>query len=379
MGARPLPDVIKEMLLGATATPTVTEKPTTREKIIEVLCHVDRMYVRIRREIFKTREAYKYLKLGSCPVNQGTKEHYYLLYLLKTDCDFTKQSNINDVLIGNVLHYEPLGPVLRELSFDVPLQCKYPRFFHSFKVGFHPKLQGGTLFKSLQSRTSFTLTPQDASGNEITGEKSYTLGQAMYFEAKRPDGTTSGDKRIFINKCFMTASLNPRSNPKYTVIDNQGCLIDGMMTDQSKFHDGPSKIIQKFSVGAIVFKDKASISLSPQQLYMHCDISVGDVTPTQSSKACNYDPETKMWKELYGDDSVCACCESTCSSAQPKASRNIISSHSWKVDLRSNDEHAEVEPQMKSMVAASSSLGNPDMAWHEDIYWKRDHKNGLGR
>ncbi|XP_068607060.1 zona pellucida sperm-binding protein 3 [Brachionichthys hirsutus] len=335
-GARPLPDTIREMLLGTNITPTVTEKPTTGNGVVEILCHIDRMYVRIRRKIFQTREAYKYLKLGSCPVNQGSKEHYYLLYLLTTDCSFTQQSNIDDVLIGNVLHYDPPGPVLRELSFNIPLQCKFPRYFHSFKVGFRPMLQGGTVFKALQAITSFILAPQDASGNEISSDQSYTLGQAMYFEAKQPNGTTtSGDQRLYIDKCFMTASLNPGSAPKYTVIDKRGCMIDAEVTDQSKFHDGPSKMIQKFSVGSFVFKDRASISALPQQLYMHCEMSVGDVTPTQSSKACNYDLETQMWKELYGDSSVCTCCESTCSSAQPKASRNIISSPSWKVDLRS--------------------------------------------
>lgn len=62
-----------------------------------------------------------------------------------------------------------------------------------------------------------------ASGNELTGSKTYTLGQPMYFEAKQPEATTkAGDQRIYVNKCFMTASQDYNSNPKYTVIDNQG-------------------------------------------------------------------------------------------------------------------------------------------------------------
>lgn len=89
-GAGPLPNSAKEMLL-VTASPTQTTGGTARKKLVEILCHVDRMYVRIRREVFKTRDAYKYLKLGTCPVNQGTKEHYYLLYLLTTDCGFKKE------------------------------------------------------------------------------------------------------------------------------------------------------------------------------------------------------------------------------------------------------------------------------------------------
>lgn len=91
-GARPLPVLIKEMLLGATvATPTGGAAAATTTPLVEILCHVDRMYVRIRREVFKTREAYKYLKLGTCPVNQASKVHYYLLYLLKSDCGFKRE------------------------------------------------------------------------------------------------------------------------------------------------------------------------------------------------------------------------------------------------------------------------------------------------
>ncbi|KAI3352847.1 hypothetical protein L3Q82_019423 [Scortum barcoo] len=351
------------------------------------------MYVRIRREVFNTLDAYKYLKLGTCPINQGTKEHYYFLYLLKTDCGFKTESSADYHLINTVLCYKPTTPVLREMPFKIPLQCKYPRFFHSYKVGFYPKLQGGTVYKALQRRSSFTLTPLDASGNEITGAKTYTLGKPMYFEAKCPYSTAmSTAQRLYVNKCFMTASQDPSSNPKYTVIDNKGCMVDGKVTKQSKFLTGASKMVQKFSVDAMIFKDMASTSSSPQQLYMHCDISLGKLTPTASSKACNFDSESKKWKELYGDDCVCMCCDSTCSSNQPKGklhfflhmihnemqsvtSRNIISSHSWKVDLSSKDRYVEDNAQMKSFGADTFSLEDPDIAEHSGFlnYWDHDY------
>uniref|UniRef100_A0A8C4IEI3 Zona pellucida glycoprotein 3c n=1 Tax=Dicentrarchus labrax TaxID=13489 RepID=A0A8C4IEI3_DICLA len=318
-GFRPLPYSVMNMLLGSlTGTiTTTTTVATTSPKMVEILCHVDRMYVRIKREFFKTRNAWKYLKLGTCAVKASTKEHYYLLNLLQDDCGFQKEVDMRVVRI--VLHYKPPGPVLREESFDVPLQCNFPRLLHSFKVGFYPKLQGGTVLKALTPKSSFTITPQDASGNEIVGAKTYTLGQPMYFEVKQAKSTAGfGAQRVYINKCFMTASQDPNSNPKYTVIDNQGCMIDGVVTGQSKFHSDASKMTQKFSVVALIFKDKISTSSSSQQLYMHCDVSVGTLTPTLSSKACNYDPTTKKWKELYGDDSVCTCCDSTCPSAKPK-------------------------------------------------------------
>lgn len=60
-------------------------------------------------------------------------------------------------------------------------------------------------------------------GDEITNAQTYAMGAPIYFEAKQSEKTgDSGDQRIYINKCFMTASPNPNSSPKYAVIDNQG-------------------------------------------------------------------------------------------------------------------------------------------------------------
>lgn len=102
---RPLPQSVKDMLLGATVAPTsATGGTTSRKPIVEALCHIDRIYIRVRREVFKTRDAYKYLNIGKCPVNQGTKEHYYLLYLLTADCGFNKEVG-KGVFISFILKY----------------------------------------------------------------------------------------------------------------------------------------------------------------------------------------------------------------------------------------------------------------------------------
>ncbi|KAA8595205.1 hypothetical protein FQN60_012340 [Etheostoma spectabile] len=62
--------------------------------------------------------------------------------------------------VGSVLTYNPTTPVLREMPFDIPMQCKYPRLFHSYKVGFYPKLQG-------------------ALGFDVTGAQSFNLAKNM--------------------------------------------------------------------------------------------------------------------------------------------------------------------------------------------------------
>ncbi|XP_041838382.1 zona pellucida sperm-binding protein 3 [Melanotaenia boesemani] len=365
-GARDVPKWLKTVLLGIPPTFSDDEGATHTPDLVEILCHFDRIYVRVRREFFKSKDAFKYLKLGTCSVNYRNKDYYFLMHSLKTDCGFKIESFPNYLSVSITFHYKPTSTVLREIPFDILLQCKYPRWFYSYKVGFHPKLQGGTLYRALQTKGSFTITPQDASGNEISGFISYSLGHPMYFEASGPDrSTSSGDKRMYINNCFVTASKDPYSHPNYTVIANQGCMIDGKLSMQSKFLAGDSKMVQKFSVGAFIFKD--SSSTSPQRFYMHCKMSVGPLTPSESSKACNYDHATHKWKELYGKDSVCKCCESTCSSAKPKtASEDIISSHPWKVDFSSEDEYQEADPQMKTTHAEKVSLEDPHMEEHTE-------------
>lgn len=59
----------------------------------------------------------------------------------------------------------------------------------------------------------------------------------------------------------------------------------------------------------------------------------------------------------------------------PTASRTMISSHSWKVDLSSQNGYAEVDPQMKSFDAETFSLEDPDMAEHKGFldYWDHDY------
>ena len=88
-GVRPLPGFAKEIVMVPSSTRTAAETPASKP-LIEALCHLDRIYARIRR-VFKSVNAYKSMSLGACAINAGTKEHYYFLYNLTTDCTYKKE------------------------------------------------------------------------------------------------------------------------------------------------------------------------------------------------------------------------------------------------------------------------------------------------
>ncbi|KAK5899845.1 hypothetical protein CesoFtcFv8_009274 [Champsocephalus esox] len=169
------------------------------------------MYVRVRKEIFKYTDAWKSLKLGTCPVNKGTKDHYYFLYLLTDSCGFKTENNADFRVISNVANYQPNTVVLRDMPFTIPVQCTFPRLFHS-KVGFYTEVKGGTVFK--RTLTKEQLHPYSSLG---------------------------------LNKKLVKASK---------------------VSLQSKFITGTSKTSQKFGMTVLIFKDKVSTSSASQQIYM---------------------------------------------------------------------------------------------------------------
>lgn len=89
-GARDLPEAVRKMLLQSLgATPATPAPPTGGGgTAVQVRCHIDRMYVRVKKAIFKVKMAIQNLKLGICSVNKISDEYYYFLYPLTANCGF---------------------------------------------------------------------------------------------------------------------------------------------------------------------------------------------------------------------------------------------------------------------------------------------------
>lgn len=88
IGIRPVSELVKSILLPGNPTPKPPQ--SAAEKKVQVLCYLDRMYVRILRSVFSSPQASEHLKLGSCPVNKVTTTHYYFLSPL-TGCDVRRR------------------------------------------------------------------------------------------------------------------------------------------------------------------------------------------------------------------------------------------------------------------------------------------------
>lgn len=84
---RPLDPRIKNMLLQAKAPPP-TAAPVRPP--VEALCHVDLMFLRIRKDIF-SQNVRGDLRFGKCQVTLMSPEHYYFYIFLNQDCGIQKE------------------------------------------------------------------------------------------------------------------------------------------------------------------------------------------------------------------------------------------------------------------------------------------------
>jgi len=112
-GSRPVPPLVKSILLPKTAAGKPAQSVSAAApKMVEVMCYLDRIHVRVLKSVFTNPSAWKNLKLGTCAVNKATNTHYYFLYYLK-GCGIKR--GVGD----GIFHYYSPPPPVSDTSGDV--------------------------------------------------------------------------------------------------------------------------------------------------------------------------------------------------------------------------------------------------------------------
>lgn len=112
-GSRPVPPLVKSILLPKTAAGKRAQSVSAAApKMVEVMCYLDRIHVRVLKSVFTNPSAWKNLKLGTCAVNKATNTHYYFLYYLK-GCGIKR--GVGD----RIFHYYSPPPPVSDTSGDV--------------------------------------------------------------------------------------------------------------------------------------------------------------------------------------------------------------------------------------------------------------------
>ncbi|KAM8825927.1 zona pellucida sperm-binding protein 3d.2 [Synchiropus picturatus] len=340
-GSEGLPGFLRSVLLPETPESTPLSDSAVS---VKASCYSNKMLVEVPRSIWGKDEPPSRFKLGTCSVSSATTDYLYFEY--DVDLCGTKITVINGrVAYSNTLHYEPptlQGSIRRAAPFTLPVACVYNRYHYSYKVGYTPRLQRRKIYKPMQNRNEFSLSPRNAAWQPLSPTDKYLLGSPMYFQAEGqfvPDG-----QQLYVHTCFATPEKTfTSSTVRFSVVENFGCMVESK-SSHSRFIPFRNNIV-RFMVDAFLFKEMSS------QVYMHCTMSVESFIPTSTSKSCNYDRDKKRWVELHGSDSVCACCDSVCISDGSAAPR-MVSSAAWP--LEPEVKHS-LSQNLTSITGATSS------------------------
>lgn len=326
VGREQLSEDTRKVLIPGDA-PRATSRRNGRSYGINVACYLKKMIVKVNKQILGPSGFQAKLKLGTCDISKSTKNHYLFIYDMD-QCGSRRKMINNRVAYSNILHYSPVtaqGSIRRAMPFSIKIECHFNRYHYSYKIGFTPQVNFQNYFRPLKTVDSFVLTPRDAQWRRLSPTEAYTIGHPMYFQADGP--SLAEDERLFVDSCYATVNSSHLSKPRFTVIENHGCMTDSKSSRWSGFIQSKERNVVQFSLDAFLF-----YGMSGKHLYMHCKISVGGVTPTPSSKSCTYNQAKKRWEELYGFNTVCSCCDSKCTAFERPATSKVITSDVWTME-----------------------------------------------
>ncbi|XP_041843864.1 zona pellucida sperm-binding protein 3d.2 isoform X2 [Melanotaenia boesemani] len=318
-GQEPLLKPVQQLLLPVRAN---SSPRSVSGATVKTSCERNMMQVQVGRRIFGAGEPDSHLKLGTCQVSNSTEDYLYFEYELSM-CGTKRTMISNRMVYFNLLHYDSpasRGPIRRVAPFSLPVGCYFNRYLYSYTVGHIPKVQMQKIFKETMEADKFILTPRNARWEKLPPSGHYMLGEPIYFEAEAP--ALSYNQRLYVHTCFVTPEKSRTSKPQVSVMKNFGCVVK-TEDSVSKFIPYKNNVV-RFSVDSLLFTGMTG------QLYMHCTMSAGSLLPTPTAKSCNYDTISKRWVEMLGLNSVCDCCDSSCSSAAATVAQ-IFSSGPWLI------------------------------------------------
>ncbi|XP_029316766.1 zona pellucida protein C [Cottoperca gobio] len=260
---------------------------------VEVFCDDSKLTLLVDKSsngVVLTREE---LQLGGgCYSNRELPNQFVFTYSLD-ECGTTPVMQNGLVMFTNSLH----------LNLNKPLSTRWqtPSRVH---ISCFPKRSYPNFFDSMafpENRNTFNIKTMNSSWTGTAESNTYKRGQVVNLQVSakiRPE------QQLFIQSCFVSASLEPQTRPRQAVIVNKGCTAP---------LGSPHAVIKFVASGRV---DVVNLVLNTSYLisepYIHCSVLISDQGVNFDSKSCNYNMFESRWEDLSGNVEVCECCSSKC-------------------------------------------------------------------
>ncbi|KAK2883726.1 hypothetical protein Q8A67_017363 [Cirrhinus molitorella] len=276
-------------------------------------CGENFVHVEVKEDFFGTGQLVNpsFLSLGGCAAVGEDPEAQVLIfeYELQT-CGSSLMMTDNELVYTFNLLYTPEAlvgtPIVRTDAAAVGIECHYSRLHNVSSDVLLPSWVPFAATKVAEEFLVFSLKLVTDDWMFERPSNQYFLGQFMNIEAsvKQYNHVLL---RIFVDSCVATATPDVNSSPRYSFIENHGCMVDAKLTGStSSFMRRVQNDKLHFQLEAFRFQQDDS-----GLVYITCALkAVMASTPTSlESKACSF---TNGWTSVDDNDQMCMCCDSTC-------------------------------------------------------------------
>ncbi|XP_048860141.1 zona pellucida sperm-binding protein 3-like [Brienomyrus brachyistius] len=263
--------------------------------------------------------------LGGCaPKGQDASAQLLLFESELHGCGSTLTMTEEFLVYTFTLKYEPRellsAPIVRTDSMTVSIECTYSRKHKVSSSTLKPTWIPFYTSVSAEELFVFSLRFMNDDWLSEKASKVYVLGDVMNIEVS-VSSANHIPLRIFVDSCVATSAPDVNAAPRYTFIQNHGCLTDAKMTaSRSRFMPRTQDDKLHMQLDAFRFSQAPHSSV-----YLTCFLkaSAASVPSDSQYKACFFSAPANRWMAADGDSSVCSCCDFDCS---PRKARRLADS-----------------------------------------------------
>uniref|UniRef100_A0AAZ3RM78 Zona pellucida sperm-binding protein 3 n=1 Tax=Oncorhynchus tshawytscha TaxID=74940 RepID=A0AAZ3RM78_ONCTS len=263
------------------------------------------------------------ITLGGCAATEEDAEAHVITFESELHGCGSELTMTEDVLIYTfTLVYEPKPlantSIVKTSAAMVDIECHYLRNHDVSSNALKPTWIPNISNMVAEELLYFSLRLMTADWQFERPSNHYYLGDIINMEASvMPYHHVP--LRVFVDRCVATLAPDVHTVPRYSFIEDHGCLVDAKLTGSS------SQFLSRSQDDKIQFQLE-SFRFQPQndsqQLYITCHLKASAASSPidAENKACSF---TDGWKAAGGDDLVCGCCDSSCAVSKARDLDNM--------------------------------------------------------
>ncbi|XP_066530385.1 zona pellucida sperm-binding protein 3-like [Hoplias malabaricus] len=276
-------------------------------------CGDSTVYVEVKKDLFGSGELINpsSLSIGGCAPRGEDPDAQVLIFEEQLqNCNSVLTMTETELVYTFHLIYVPVisgaATVVRTGGAVIGIECHYSRTHNVSSNALLPAWipYASTVIAEEQLVFSLRLMTDDWQFERPSNQ--YFLGDIINIEASVMQ-YSHVPLRIFVDSCVATAVPDMNASPRYSFIENYGCLVDAKLTgSKSRFMPRVYGYKLQFQLEAFAFLNSSGL------IFLTCSMKATPASaPTDvQHKACSF--TANRWTAVDGGNQDCGCCDTSC-------------------------------------------------------------------